>query len=213
MAVSPRYCAPQEDQSGCAADRRPPKSGDQGDDGRCPSDEGNRPRDSWVDNGVALRPPLVCTGRGGRWFTHGVGTAYTPCILVGLNDAQTRLLIVAVQDIVISVWIQMFARDASQTIAVGSQAVGLCRSLRSPISQNLPPTWMNPKCPEARERWSENLWKIAQNEQDDKGYFRLRAVGVNALPCLDRYTSTSHMKMMENHALVGNTVHVGATVW
>ena len=24
---------------------------------------------------------LVCTGRGRRWFTHGVGTAYTPCSL------------------------------------------------------------------------------------------------------------------------------------
>ena len=43
----------------------------------------------------------------------------------------------------------------------------------------------NPKCPEARERWSENLWKIAPNEQDDKGY----SVCVNALPCLDRYTA------------------------
>ena len=47
-------------------------------------------------------------------YTHGVGTAYTPCSVVGLHapclgassmasslsdDAQTRLLIVAVQDI------------------------------------------------------------------------------------------------------------------
>ena len=44
-AVFPRYCAPQEDQSGSAADWRPPKSGDQEDDDRLPSDKGNRPRD------------------------------------------------------------------------------------------------------------------------------------------------------------------------
>ena len=46
-----------------------------------------------------------------------------------------------------------------------------------------------PKCPEAHERWSKKLRKIAPNEQDDKGYLRLRAVGVNALPCLDRCRS------------------------
>ena len=34
VAVFPRYCAPQEDQTGSAADWRPPRSGDQGDDGR-----------------------------------------------------------------------------------------------------------------------------------------------------------------------------------
>ena len=28
---------------------------------------------------VSLRPPPVCTGRGGRLFTHGAGTAYAPC--------------------------------------------------------------------------------------------------------------------------------------
>ena len=30
-------------------------------------------------------PTQVCTGRGERWFTHGMGTAYTLCILVGLH--------------------------------------------------------------------------------------------------------------------------------
>ena len=40
-----RYCAPQKDQSGSAADWRPPKSGDREDDGRVPSDRGNRPRE------------------------------------------------------------------------------------------------------------------------------------------------------------------------
>ena len=35
-----------------------------------------------MDNGVALWPPPVCTGRGVRWCTQGVGYAYTPCILV-----------------------------------------------------------------------------------------------------------------------------------
>ena len=34
MAAFPRYCAPQQDQSGSAADWRPPKSGDQKGDGR-----------------------------------------------------------------------------------------------------------------------------------------------------------------------------------
>ena len=32
-----------------------------------------------MDDGVSLRPPPVCTGRGRRWFTHGVRTAYAPC--------------------------------------------------------------------------------------------------------------------------------------
>ena len=40
---------------------------------------------------------LVCTGRGGRWFTHGVGYAYTPCSLVsprarhGASSVANRL--------------------------------------------------------------------------------------------------------------------------
>ena len=60
--------APQKDQSGSAADWPPPKSGDQEDDGRLPSDEGNRPsaRAEWT---VALRyghfrsaPVVVCGG-------------------------------------------------------------------------------------------------------------------------------------------------------
>ena len=38
-----------------------------------------------MDEGVTLRPPPVCTGRGGRWCTHGVGTAYAPCSPVGLH--------------------------------------------------------------------------------------------------------------------------------
>ena len=33
----------------------------------------------------APRAPPVCTGRGGRLFTHGVGTAYAPRILVCLH--------------------------------------------------------------------------------------------------------------------------------
>ena len=45
MAVFPSLCAPQQDQSGSAADWRSPKSGDQEDDGRLPSDKLNRPRD------------------------------------------------------------------------------------------------------------------------------------------------------------------------
>ena len=39
---------------------------------------------SWMDNRVALQPPPVCS-RGGRWFTHGVGTANTPCSPVALH--------------------------------------------------------------------------------------------------------------------------------
>ena len=38
-----------------------------------------------VDDGVTLRPPPVCTGRGGRLSTQGVGTAYTPCSPVFLH--------------------------------------------------------------------------------------------------------------------------------
>ena len=41
-------------------------------------------RAGW-NNGVTLRPPPVCTRRCGRWWTHGVGTVYNPCILVGLH--------------------------------------------------------------------------------------------------------------------------------
>ena len=41
----PNLCAPQKDQSGSAAGWRLPKSSDQEDDGRLPSDKGNRPRD------------------------------------------------------------------------------------------------------------------------------------------------------------------------
>ena len=38
-----------------------------------------------MDDGVTLRPPPVCTGRGGRLFSHGVRTADTPCSLVLLH--------------------------------------------------------------------------------------------------------------------------------
>ena len=44
-----------------------------------------------MDDGVTLRPPPVCTGRGGRWCTHGVGNAYAPCSPVALH-ALWRLL-------------------------------------------------------------------------------------------------------------------------
>ena len=53
-------------------------------DWRLPSDTGNRPRDraEW-NNGVAQRPPSVCTGRGVCWCT--------PCSLVVLHSLR-RLL-------------------------------------------------------------------------------------------------------------------------
>ena len=38
-----------------------------------------------MDDRVTLRPPTVCTDRGVRWFSHGVGTVYTPCSPVGLH--------------------------------------------------------------------------------------------------------------------------------
>ena len=38
-----------------------------------------------MNEGVTLRPPPVCTGRGRRLCTHGVGTAYTPCSPVCLH--------------------------------------------------------------------------------------------------------------------------------
>ena len=62
---------------------RPPKSGSGKRRGGFPVTTGTHPetRAEWND-GVALRPPLVCTGRVGRvgrWWSHGVGTAFTPC--------------------------------------------------------------------------------------------------------------------------------------
>ena len=45
---------PQEDQSCSAADWRPPKSGDQEDDGRLPSDKGNQPR-TFAESTLVLR--------------------------------------------------------------------------------------------------------------------------------------------------------------
>ena len=80
MAVFPSLCAPQKDQSGSAADWRPPKSGDQEDDGRLLSDEGSRPsaRAEWTmvfRYGHLWSAPVV----GVRWCTHGAGTAHAPC--------------------------------------------------------------------------------------------------------------------------------------
>ena len=44
-----------------------------------------------MDDGVTLRPPPVCTGRGRRLSTHGAGTACAPCSPVALH-ALRRLL-------------------------------------------------------------------------------------------------------------------------
>ena len=49
-----------------------------------PKGTDKRVRAEW-NNSVTLRPPVVCTGRGGGSFTHGLGTACTPWILVGLH--------------------------------------------------------------------------------------------------------------------------------
>ena len=110
-----------------------------------------------------LRSALVVVGVG---FTHGVGTAHTPCngrLLGGLlplsDDAQTRLQIVAVQEIATrslfrSVPIQDFARDASHTVAVGSQGFGLYKSLRSPVA--LKKQICDTFDPAVTEQWKRN---------------------------------------------------------
>ena len=73
VAAFPSPRAPHEDQPGSATDWRSPKSVDQGDDGRLPSEIGNRPRDTaeWT---MVLRyddlrsaTVVVCSGYARSW--------------------------------------------------------------------------------------------------------------------------------------------------
>ena len=66
-----------------------------------------------MDNGVSPRPPPVYTGRGGRWFPHGV-----PTLRAALSDSsETRLPKVHVDCTLLgsTVKVQKFPRDAEES--------------------------------------------------------------------------------------------------
>ena len=87
VAVSPRYCAEQKVQTGSAAaggHRRVATRETTGDLATRRGAGDPETRAEWMKVLRYGHLP-VCTGRGGRWCTHGVGTAYAPCSPVGLH--------------------------------------------------------------------------------------------------------------------------------
>ena len=101
VAVFPRYCAPQEDQSGSAADWRSPKSDDQEDDGRPGYPErSGRPRDRAVwtmvlrNDHLRSAPVVVDVGytpcRPHSLLAPRLGASSMACCLS--DDARTRLM-------------------------------------------------------------------------------------------------------------------------
>ena len=114
VAVFPSLCAPQKDQSGSAADWRPPKSGDQEDDGRPGYPKrSRRPSDGrWWDADEAMREegPVQAiavalhdvTGRGSRVMLPGPASSEVQVLLHGV--LPRRWLAAHVTDRLLSPW-------------------------------------------------------------------------------------------------------------